>query len=178
MVAVRLGALVPEPFSSLGASWMVGVEAGWVAPAWRHRIGVVADLGFSMPGADGQLTSGQAASAVSWHASVREVTLGVAVELRLPIGRVMPYLRLGPRLEVVDALVGGHSGDARLPTTREDSVALGLQLVPGVGLQVGPGQLFVEVPVAFLWRVGGTPRLTGDFNPSTLAVAAGYRIFF
>jgi hypothetical protein len=29
-----------------------------------------------------------------------------------------------------------------------------------------------------LWRVGTAPQLTGDFNPSALTVAAGYRVFF
>jgi hypothetical protein len=176
--AVRLGALMPEPFSSLGPSWVVGVEGGWVAPKWHRRLGVVVDLGLGMPEADGTLQSAQASSTVNWHASVREITVGVSAELRAPVGRFVPYLRVGPRLLIVDALVGGRSGDARVPTTREDSLALGLTIVPGIGLMLSPGQLFLELPVALLWRVGATPQLTGDFNPSTLALAAGYRIFF
>jgi hypothetical protein len=176
--AVRLGALMPEPFSSLGPSWVVGVEGGWVAPAWHRRLGVVIDLGLGMPEADGQLQSAQAPPGVSWHAAVREITVGVSAELRAPIGRVVPYLRAGPRLLVADALVGGRAADARVPTTREDSLALGLSIVPGLGVMLSPGQLFLELPVSLYWRVGHSPQLTGDFNPSTLALAAGYRIFF
>jgi len=177
-VAVRLGALMPEPFSSLGPSWVVGVEGGWVAPVWHRRLGVVIDLGLGMPEADGQIQSATSSSEVSWHAAVREITVGVAAELRAPVGRFVPYLRAGPRLLVVDALVGGRSPDARVPTSREESLALGLTIVPGLGLMLPPGQLFLELPISLYWRVGATPQLTGDFNPSTLALAAGYRIFF
>ncbi len=180
MVAVSVGALMPEPFSSLSASWLVGLQAGWVAPAWHRRLALAADLSFAMPDSSGDLQSMSAASGVAWHAALREVSIGISFELRQPIGRFTPYLRAGPRLLIVDALVGAHSdGDAtRLPSSRENSLALGLQLVPGVGFALPAGQLFVELPVLLLWRVGSTPQLTGDFNPSAICLAAGYRVFF
>jgi len=178
MLAARVGALVPQPFSSLGSSYLVGVEGGWVAPVWKRRLAVAADVAFSAPDGDGQFQSAAATAPVSWHANVREVLIGVQLVVRQPFRRVMPYLSVGPRLLVVDSLVSGQAGAARLPTSREVTVAVGLQIAAGLGVTLGPGQLFVEVPCAFLWRVGRAPQLTGDFNPSALTVAAGYRVFF
>jgi len=178
LVAARAGALLPQPFSSLSASYLVGLEAGWVAPVWKKRLAVSVDIGFGAPEAEGRILSGSTVAPVDWRAQVREVTIGISLALRQAIGRFMPYLAVGPRLLVVDALVSGHAGDTRLPTNRESSVALGLSLVPGLGLSLPPGQLFLEVPLSFVWRVGTAPVLTGDFDPSTIAVAAGYRVFF
>jgi hypothetical protein len=178
MVAARVGAFLPQPFSTLGPGYLVGIEAGWVPPVWKKRLALAVDLAFTAPVADGQFQSEVAAAPVTWHAAVREVGIGVSLAVRQPLGRLVPYLALGPRLLTVDALVSSHAGDARLPTAREGAVALGLSLVPGLGLQIAAGQLFVELPCAFLWRVGATPLVTGDFDPSSLAVAAGYRVFF
>jgi hypothetical protein len=178
MLAARIGALVPQPFSTLGSSYLVGVEGGWVAPVWKRRLGVAADVAFSAPDGEGQFQSSAAASAVSWRGTVREIMVGLQLVVRQPFGRLTPYLQAGPRLLVLDTLLSGHAGDARLPTSRESAVALGVQIAAGLGLTLGAGQLFVEVPCAFLWRVGTAPQLTGDFNPSALTVAAGYRVFF
>jgi hypothetical protein len=178
MVAAHAGALMPEPFSTLGAGFLVGAEAGWIAPVWKHRLAVAVELGFGMPDGDGQLQSPSTPDAVRWHASVRETSIGASLTLRQPIRRWVPYLGVGPRLLVIDALVNGRTGDARVPTSRETSLALGVALTPGVGLSVGPGQLFAEVPVTLLWRVGRKPQLLGDFNPSGIGVALGYRVIF
>jgi hypothetical protein len=178
MLAARVGAFVPQPFSPLGSSYLVGVEAGWVAPVWKRRLAVAVDLAFSAPDGEGRFQSGAAVAPIVWRAALREVTIGLSLMVRQPFGRFVPYLALGPRLLVVDALVASHAGGARLPTNRESTLALGLSLVPGLGFSLGPGQLFLEVPCAFLWRVGAAPRLTGDFDPSALTLAAGYRVFF
>jgi hypothetical protein len=178
MVAGRVGALMPQAFSSLGASYLVGIEAGWVAPVWKKRLAISIDLGFGNPAADGHIASAATAAPVDWHASVREITIGLSLALRQAIGRFMPYLAVGPRLVIVDSLVGGSSGAARLPTSREDSLALGVSIVPGLGFSLPPGQLFLEVPISLAWRVGNAPRLVGDFDPSFIGVTAGYRVFF
>jgi hypothetical protein len=178
MIAGRIGALVPQAFSSLGTSYLVGIEAGWVAPIWKKRLVVSVDLGFGNPDADGHIVSSAVAAPVDWHASLRETTLGISLTIRQALGRFMPYLALGPRLVIVDALAGGQSGGARLPTSRETSLALGLSLVPGLGFSLPPGQLFLELPISLAWRVGDPPKLTGDFNPSFIGVTAGYRVFF
>lgn len=178
MIAGRIGALVPQAFSSLETSYLVGIEAGWVAPVWKKRLVISVDLGFGNPSADGRIASSATSSPVDWHASLRETTLGISLTIRQALGRFMPYLALGPRLVIVDALVGGQAGSARVPTSRETSLAVGLSLVPGLGFSLPPGQLFLEVPISLAWRVGDPPRLTGDFNPSFIGVTAGYRVFF
>jgi hypothetical protein len=178
MLAARLGAFVPQPFSTLATSYLVGVEAGWVPPVWKKRLAIAVDLSFSAPDAEGQFQSGAAVSPVVWRAALREVAMGFSLALRQSFGRFAPYLAVGPRLLIIDALVASRAGDARLPTGRESTVAVGVGLTPGVGMTLGSGQLFVEVPFAFLWRVGASPQLTGDFDPSSLTIAAGYRVFF
>jgi hypothetical protein len=178
LVGARVGALVPQPFSTLDSSYVVGIEAGWVAPVWKHRLALAADLSFTAPDGEGQFQSTSVIAPVSWRASVRQVMIGVQLMVRQPVGRFMPYLAAGPRVLIVDALVTSQAGDVRLPGNRESAAALGVQIVPGLGFSLGPGQLFLELPCAFLWRVGAAPQLTGDFNPSSLTVAAGYRVFF
>ena len=174
LLAPRAGALVPYGFSSLGASYVVGVEAGWALPVLRHRLAVTVSGDFTAPEASGSATDATT-GAYDWHLAQRETILGLSLVYRHPLGRVTPYAGLGPRLFLLDSRVDGSAGGAHIAQSREQSTQAGGGAFAGVGVRVGPGDLFAEL------RVDASPidhRTTGPTSTGALAIAAGYRIFF
>jgi hypothetical protein len=138
-------------------------------------LAITIDGSLSAPDADGQLAA-PGGGAVHWHLATRETALGVTLYLRQPIGRVTLYLGAGPRLFVLDSLVSGSSPEARpIAASRETSVEPGGGVVPGVGVRLGAGQLFVELPLAV---AAVEQRTTGAVSAGSLALACGYRVLF
>ncbi|HEX8950729.1 MAG TPA: hypothetical protein VF945_02740 [Polyangia bacterium] len=173
LVAVRIGAALPDAWSRLGPSYVVAVEAG--ATVWRQRLAIVVDGAFTSPSAQ---ASGMdpAIGAFSATLDVREVIVGASLVYRHPIGRVVPYAGAGPRLVVFDAHETGSAGmGAALPAERELSVGGGGGGFVGVGVRLGPGEAFVDV------RADAAPvhnHLSGDVVAGALFVAGGYRLTF
>ncbi len=171
MVAARAGAAFADAFAPLGPSFLTGVEVGWALPFWRHRVALVADAAVSAPEASG------ASQAFAWRATVREIGFGLQIYYRHPIGRFTPYLGAGPRVLLIDALVDGAAGSPASPIapSRETSAHVGAGVTPGLALALGPGHLFVDLPLTF---VPAVTRTTGAFLAGSVAVAAGYRLWF
>jgi outer membrane protein W len=175
-VAARTGAVFPQPFSSLETSYLAGAELGWIAPFWKRHLAIAADVALTAPEADGGAAApGTMSGGFRWHLVEREVTVGLYVFLRHRFGRFTPYLGGGPRVFVLEAVATGSSGGDRFAPTRETQVTVGGGIVPGVGGALGPGQVFVELPLAF---ASSTQRTTGAASVSTLALAFGYRVLF
>ncbi len=172
LVAVRLGAAFPDAWSRLSPSWVVAVEAG--ATVWRDWLAVVVDGAFTAPSA---AASGGDATLADYHARLdtREVIVGVSLVYRHAIGRVVPYAGVGPRLCLFDAHTSGTAGGAALPAESELSVGGGGGGLLGVGIQLGPGELFVDA------RADAAPihnHLSGDVVAGALFLAGGYRLVF
>jgi hypothetical protein len=177
LVAARAGASFSQPFSSLGTSYLAGFELGWVLPVWRHRLAFTLDGQLSAPDADGQSSApGVVGGSYRWHLQTRQVALGVTAFVRQPIGRTTLYLGVGPRLIVLDSEVdGASSAMGRIAPSRERSPEAGLGVVPGVGVRLGPGQLFFELPVIV---AAIEQRTTGSVSAGSIALGAGYRVLF
>ena len=173
LVAVRIGAALPDAWSKLGPSYVVGVEAG--ATVWRQRLAVVVDGAVTGPSAS---AAGIDPAIGAWSVALdaREVILGASLVYRHPLGRVVPYAGAGPRLVVFDARESGTAGmNAALPAERDLSVGGGGGGFVGVGVRLGPGEAFVDV------RADAAPvhtRLSGDVVAGAFFVAGGYRLTF
>jgi len=173
LVALRVGAALPDAWSKLGPSYVVGVEAG--VTVWRQRLAVVVDGAFTGPSAH---TSGTdpAIGAYSVELDAREVILGASLVYRHPLGRVVPYAGVGPRLVVFDAHEHGTAGmSAALPAESELAVGGGGGGFVGVGVRLGGGEAFVDV------RADAAPvhdRLSGDVVAGAVFIAGGYRLVF
>ncbi len=171
LVALRVGAALPDAWSKLGPSYVVAVEAG--ATVWRQRLAVVVDGAFAGPSASAS-GSDAAIGAYSVGLDAREVVLGASLVYRHPLGRVVPYVGAGPRLVLFDAHESGSAGVmAALPAERELSVGGGGGAFVGLGVRLGPGELFVDV------RAEAAPvrnHLSGDVVAGGVFVAGGYRV--
>src|SRR5438094_284535 len=56
LVAVKLGGLFAEPFSRLGASYLVDLEIGYALPVLKHRLAITLEGAFTAPEAEGKST--------------------------------------------------------------------------------------------------------------------------
>jgi Outer membrane protein beta-barrel domain len=178
LVAPKLGVLLPYGFSSLGASYLVGIEIGYALPVLAHRLAVTIDGALSSPEASGTTTDARldaSGGSYAWHLSQREVILGATLVYRHPIGRLTPYAGVGPRLFLLDSRVTGTAGSAAIAQSSETSTKVGAGIPVGVGFRVGPGDFFAELrlDIAALDH-----RTTGDSNTGSLSLAAGYRFIF
>jgi hypothetical protein len=171
MVAARAGAAFADALSPLAPSFLAGVEVGWALPFWKHRLVIVADAAVSAPEASGT------SQAFAWHATLREIGFGLELYYRHPIGRFTPYLGAGPRLLLIDSIVDGAAGSppSSIAPTRETSAHVGAGVTPGLAFTLGPGHLFLDLPLTFAPAV---TRTTGAFLAGSVALAVGYRLWF
>ncbi len=178
LLAPKVGVLLPYGFSSLGASYLVGLEVGWALPVLKHRLAITVEGEFTAPEANGSTTDARldaSAGSYSWHLAQRELILGLTLVYRHPVGRLVPYVGVGPRLFLLDSRVTGTAGAAAISQSSETSTKVGAGIPIGLGFHVGPGDLFAEVQL----NVSGIDhRTTGQANTGSLSIAAGYRFTF
>jgi outer membrane protein with beta-barrel domain len=173
LVAAKVGGLFAEPFSHLGASYLVDVEIGYALPVLKHQLAIAIDGAYTAPEASGGGTNAQVASGgYTYQLQQREGILGLTLYYRHPIGRVTPYIGVGPRLFLLQSEVDGAAGTTPIHTSSEVSTKAGVGAPLGVGVRLGPGDLFLEASV--LWAPIDH-RITGDTNTGALTVSLGYR---
>jgi outer membrane protein with beta-barrel domain len=178
VVAPKVGVLLPYGFSNLGASYLVGLEVGYVLPVLKHHLAVTVDGQLTAPEASGSATDARldaAGGSYTWHLSQREVILGATLVYRHPIGRLTPYVGVGPRLFLLDSRVTGNAGSAAIAQSSETSTKVGAGIPVGAGFRVGPGDCFAELQLNI---AAIDHRTTGDTNTGSLSLAAGYRFLF
>jgi outer membrane protein W len=173
LIAVKLGGLFAQPFSSLGASYLVDLELGWALPVWQHRLAITVEGAYTAPEANGSGTNAQTtAGAYTWHLQQRQGLLGLSLILRWPVGRWTPYVGVGPRMFLLQSEIDGKSGMTAFSTSSEVSTKVGVGAPIGLGVRLGPGDLFLE------FAVNWAPidhSVTGNTNVGSLALTLGYR---
>jgi hypothetical protein len=173
LIAAKVGGLFAEPFSRLGASYLVDLEIGYALPVLRHHLAIAIDGAYTAPEASGGGTNAQVASGgYMYQLQQREGILGLTLYYRHPIGRVTPYIGVGPRLFLLQSQVDGAAGTTPIHTSSEVSTKAGVGAPLGVGVRLGPGDLFLEASV--LWAPIDH-QITGDSNIGALTVSLGYR---
>ena len=173
LIAAKIGGLFGEPFSKLGASYLVDVELGYALPVWKHHLAIALDGAYTAPEASGGGSDAQvAAGSYTYNLQQREGILGLTLYYRHPLGRVTPYVGVGPRLFLLQSEVDGAAGTTPIHTSSEVSTKAGVGVPLGVGVRLGPGDLFLEA--SFLWAAIDH-QITGDTNVGSLTVSLGYR---
>jgi hypothetical protein len=177
LVGIKLGVLLPQAFSTLNTHLLLEVEAGYLLPFARRLLGLTASFAFSSPGTSG---SGLADPRVpggsySYSSTQQHFLLGVTAWANLPLGRVVPYLGIGPRIYAVRTTSNGDAGGSDIYDTLETSTEVGVGIPVGVNVMLGPGRVFGEFQL--LWA-GIAQRSTGDSSIGSLTIGAGYRFVF
>lgn len=172
ILGMKVGGLLAQPFSALGASYYAELEAGYLLPYLRRLFSVTASVAIAAPPASG---SGGDPRLGDYEYSVaqQQLTFGLTVAARAPLGRFVPYLGVGPRLTLVRTSSSGQTlAGEPLGTTRETSTEIGVGVPLGVDVLLGPGRLFVEGQI--LWSAIDQ-RSTGPASIGALTFSAGYR---
>jgi hypothetical protein len=186
IVGARFGGVFAEPFSALGASFLLDVEVGWALPKLPgigEGLALALDLGYTQPHADGSAVDPRVAvGSGSWdyHLTEHQVWLGVTALYRAPFlhhvlrGRLVPYAGLGTRVALLKSSVTGQASDGTaIGGYVEQSTRWGFVALVGADYALGPGRILFEMTIV------ATPfehNVTGGSDSGYLSLQAGYRI--
>jgi len=179
VVGVGVGGLFAQPFSKLGASFLVDVQIGYVLPYLKRGLAVLIDAGYTQPTTSGTQTDSRIdanSGGYSFDLVQRQLMFGLTLMYRATFigsGRVAPYLGVGPRLWLLQGLATGAAGGSTIGESTEQSTKVGLGVPLGVDIGLGPGRLFGEVQ---LFWAPIDHRTTGESSVGSLAVGVGYRL--
>ncbi len=192
VIGVKIGGLFAQPFTQgrLGASFLAGVELGYVLPFAHRSFAVMLDVGYTQPMASGTQTDPRVGTLMppasvtmptsatySWSMTQRELVTGFTLMYRLTMianGRVAPYIGVGPRLWFLQTLVTGAQGSNTISESSEQSMRVGLSVPIGVDVGLGPGRIFFEA--LMLWAPIDH-RVTGDSSVGSIDALLGYRLW-
>ena len=173
MIPRRGGALIPQVFNLLDASYTAGLGVGYVLPFLDYRVAIVLDAFYTAPQRSQTLMDPRLASGSYQYTMTQNdvaMFLGFLVHFTdLARDLVVPYAGLGARVHFLWSDVDGTSGGHPLGFHRETSTQGGGAIRVGCGIRVGPGliALDVELGLAPLDHI-----ITGGSNIGALNVAA------
>ena len=173
LLAAKVGGIVPldglSPFVSFG------VELGYVLPPMNHHLAIVIDADYTQPTKTGvEMDPRVAGGTYTWKLTEQELAVMPALEYRMRIGSLTPYVGIGPRVLFARSTVKDNGGTTISPT-KEQSTRVGVGVPIGAELAAGPGGLLAELLVQY-----GTLNhvATGDATTGALSLSLGYRFRF
>lgn len=178
VAAVKAGAIVP--FSPLGPFPTVAVEAGILLPGYERSLGVLLDVSYSAPHAEGTEREAFDPGRVPggeyrWRLTQKQLVLQPTLLWRftgLNADPLTPYVGIGPRIYLLESVIEGSAAGEPFGSTPERSTKVGFGLPLGAELALGPGGLCAEV----LLQWGPLPhRITGDSHLASGTMFVGYR---
>ena len=170
---VKVGVLLPQAFSPLGANWMLELQGGYLLPFYHRLIGIVGSVGVTMPTVSGSAISDARVSGGSfdYQQQSQQFLLGLTLIGHIPLGRVVPYVGVGPRAFVVRTQSTGAAGGSDFPGNSELSVEPGVGVPVGLGILLGPGRLSAEFELLY---APTHQRSTGPGSFGSMALTVGY----
>jgi len=162
-------------FGGLSPFVIAGVEAGVVLP-WLHRsFAVAVNLDYTVPTKSGQEPDPRImpGGKYTWHLTQQELNLMPVVMYRATmLGRVVPYVGIGPRIYFLKSTVRSGEGTPMFQETTEQSTKVGFGLPIGVEIGLGPGGFIGEL----LFQYGKLDHTaTGSSNTGAASISVGYR---
>ncbi len=162
-------------FGGLSPFVTAGIEAGVVAP-WLHRsFAFAVNLDYTVPQKSGSESDPRImpGGKYTWHLTQQELNLMPVIMYRLTsLGRVTPYVGIGPRFYFLKSTVRSGEGMPSFQETTEQSTKVGFGVPLGVEIGVGPGGFLAEL----LFQYGTLDHTaTGSSNTGAASIAVGYR---
>jgi hypothetical protein len=175
----KVGGGLGKPWSDFGATPVFELELGYALPPLHRAIQLFFSGQYTQPGMSG--TSGikdqrlPGNGLVSYDVLQQELTLSFGGLYRFDVGskQVMPYGGIGGRLYMLDTKVKGSVGSQAYGRNQETQTRVGLLLLGGAELYVGPGALLAEL--SFGWASVNSFVLRNT-NLGALNLAVGYRL--
>ncbi len=173
IIGLKIGALLPQAFSPLGANWMLQLEGGYLLPFYHRLIGIVGSISVATPTVSGSAVGDLRVSSGSfdYEQQSQQFLLGLTLMGHIPLGRVVPYVGVGPRAFVVRTVSTGQAGGSAFPGNSELSVEPGVGVPVGLGILLGPGRLCAEFQLLY---APAQQRSTGSGSFGSMSLSAGY----
>lgn len=170
-VAPKLG--LYEPTSRLSGALFLGIEAGYVTPAFDDHLVVALEVDWVRPKASGTVNDPRVPAGSEYSLGDAEVGALLSAIYRLDnlIPRVTPYFGAGPGVYWHRTATNAFGSQYVETETR-----VGFQILGGADFVLGPGAAFGEARYTFsrvdFIATGQSPA------GSMLALALGYRLRF
>jgi hypothetical protein len=175
----KVGGGPGKPWSDFGATPVFELELGYALPPLHRAIQLFFTGQYTQPGMSS--TSGTkdprlpGNGLVSYDVLQQELTLSFGGLYRFDVGskQVMPYGGVGARMYLLDTKVKGSVSGQAYGRNEETQTRVGLLLLGGAELYVGPGALLAEL--SFGWASVNSFVLRNT-NLGALNLAVGYRL--
>lgn len=178
LLGLKVGAFLPQAFQDqLSTSYFLELEGGYLLPFVHRMFGIVGSFAFSMPTTHGTLSDARVpGGSYSYDQTTQQFQLGLTFVAKVPIGRFVPYVGVGPRLFVVRTPSSGlSSGGPTIPESVELSQEVGVGVPVGLDVLLGPGRIFAELQLLY---AASSQQSTGPGTFGSMTAAAGYRFVF
>ena len=178
LLGIKVGAFLPQAFQDqLSTSYFVELEGGYLLPFVNRMFGIVGSFALSMPTTHGTISDARVpGGSYSYDQTTQQFQLGLTFVAKVPVGRFVPYVGVGPRLFIVRTPSNGATaGGAAIPETVELSQEVGVGVPVGLDILLGPGRLFAELQLLY---AASSQASTGPGTFGSMTAAAGYRFVF
>lgn len=162
------------PFDGLGPFVVATVEVGYVLPWLDRGLAGLVDVSYTAPTASGEQADPRVPGGkYTWQLTQHELVIQPTILYRYTgLGRVVPFIGIGPRIYLMKSVVTGKAGDAVIGETDEPSTQIGGAVPLGVEFQLGPGALLAEL----LFEIGTLDHsITGQSHTGGGTLNLGYR---
>ncbi len=178
LIGIKIGAFLPQAFQSqLDTSYFLELEGGYLLPFVNRMFGIVGSFALSTPQTRNTISDPRVpGGSYSYDQTTQQFQLGLSFVAKVPLGRLVPYVGIGPRLFIVRTPSSGSAADGTaIPQTTELSQEVGVGVPLGLDILLGPGRVFVELQLLY---AASSQQSTGPGSFGSMTAAAGYRFVF
>jgi hypothetical protein len=173
IAGAKVGGIVP--FDGLGPFVLGTLEVGYVLPIMKRSFAGVIDVSYTAPSTTGEQSDPRVSGGTySWTLTQKELVIQPTLMYRLTsLGRVVPYVGVGPRIYLLRSIVEAKAGSQVIGETIEQSTKVGVGLPLGAEFKLGPGALLGEL----LFEYGPLDHTaTGSSHTAGGTLQLGYRL--